>query len=639
MNKKFKYLSLLSTFGLASLALVSCDVENLTSTSLESSSTTTTSNSDSTSTTYEQSSDGINYSFNEVAASGVAPTTTLNSIDTSILSPSTVGELSEVETDTTLSGEYSNGVKINTAKKGSITLTLNNATIYQNISEGKALWNVNKGVTVNLYIPEGTTSYIYNNTDDTNALHIKGELNISGGGKLVVISGSKSAIKCSSKINIDSTNLELSAASYGISGESFEAVNANINVIYAGKDGIRAEVENEGVSTAPTFDDSIGYVNLNDTNYDAVVEGDGIQANTKLTISGGNINISTQGTWVSYTSANIAEYELENDDFKWSKSGSSYIKVSSDEIGTNYSRYYALTQSSKGLKVSALTYTLSSNTSEELEVVSTDYQLLITNNATVNLTTSDSGSKVSYGDTIINGGSEVYVNAGNKGFAPEHDFYLDGENTKLVITNSYEAVEASHIYFNSGEAYFSASDDGINAASDYSLEEYKNLTIENNGAYVSVNASGDGIDSNGTISFNGGTTLVLGPTSGANQAIDADGKIYYNGGVVLAVGASGMSSTQNFTSSTSNYVIDVISNQSQSNVITIVDESGNVILSTTVNQSFGELIYSSNQLTKGSTYKVSIGSTTISLTISNTVASSGSSNEGNGRNPGFPGGR
>ncbi len=633
--KKTKLSSLLILSSLA-LGLTSCQTN--TSSLVDSSNS---SNTEGTSTGSSQTSTGSSSSsqtitMNSTVASGLAPVVSLNSIDTSILTTEESGEEASFKSDETLSGNYYNGVNITTEKKGSITLTLENATIYQNSDTGKALYNQNKNVSVTLNLPEGTTSYIYNNYDDTNAIHIKGSLNITGSGKLVVISGSKSAIKCNGLVSVTDSTLELSANNYGIQAEEVELSGANVNVLYAGKDGIRAEVENEEVSEAPTFDASIGYVKLTNTIYKASVCGDGIQANTTLTISGGTTEIETQGSFVSYTSSNIEEYELEDDDFKWSKSGNSYQKMSSDVIGTNYSSYLALTQSSKGLKVGALKYTLATDTTTEYEVSSTDYNLLITDGAVVNITSTDSGSKVDYGDTTIDGGSIVNVNAGNKGFAPEHDFYLKGSDTVLTVTNSYEAVEASHIYFEEGSAYLSANDDGINAASDYTTSDYADLTIDFNGSYVSVNGKGDGLDSNGKINFNAGTVLVLGPTSCADSAIDADSTITFAGSFVLAIGASGMTETQNYATSGSTYVIETteLSSNSSSNTLTITgnDES----YTTTFSQSFGEIVFSSSNITSGSSYVFSLNNTTTTVSVTSNITASSNTNgaPNQGGNPG-----
>ena len=56
---------------------------------------------------------------------------------------------------------------------------------------------------------------------------------------------------------------------------------------------------------------------------------------------------------------------------------------------------------------------------------------------------------------------------------------------------------------------------------------------------VTVNASGDGLDSNGALTINGGTVYVSGPTGDGNGTFDCDGVFTINGGVVLGTGSSG----------------------------------------------------------------------------------------------------
>ena len=60
------------------------------------------------------------------------------------------------------------------------------------------------------------------------------------------------------------------------------------------------------------------------------------------------------------------------------------------------------------------------------------------------------------------------------------------------------------------------------------------------GGEVYVNASGDGIDSNGSIRFEGGAVYVSGPTANDNGALDASGSMTVSGGILLAAGSSGM---------------------------------------------------------------------------------------------------
>ena len=60
-----------------------------------------------------------------------------------------------------------------------------------------------------------------------------------------------------------------------------------------------------------------------------------------------------------------------------------------------------------------------------------------------------------------------------------------------------------------------------------------------------VNASGDGIDSNGSLSVSGGVVLVSGSTNSGNGAFDYDSSAKVTGGVVVALGSSGMAQNRN----------------------------------------------------------------------------------------------
>ena len=59
--------------------------------------------------------------------------------------------------------------------------------------------------------------------------------------------------------------------------------------------------------------------------------------------------------------------------------------------------------------------------------------------------------------------------------------------------------------------------------------------IQINGGNISINAQGDGIDSNGSLVMDGGYVVVNGPSSGGDSAIDHDGLCLINGGTLIAV--------------------------------------------------------------------------------------------------------
>jgi hypothetical protein len=352
------------------------------------------------------------------------------------------------------------------------------------------------------------------------------------------------------------------------------------------------------------------------------------------------MNVETAGSWVNYSADNIATYDLKDDDFKWTPSGSSYKKVDSDTVGNNYSRYYAFAQSSKGFKVGGLNYYYKDDSATTYELVSTSYNLTITDEAYVTLVTSDSGAKVDYGDVLINGGSQVEINAGNKGMAPEHDFIIDGDRSALTVSNSFEGVEAAHIYFKNGVTKLSSSDDGINAATDYPNDStYNDLLIQMEGGTLSLRAEGDGLDSNGDIKLNGGTLLVAGPTRGGNGPIDAGdrNKVYFNGTDVISISSSSMLDSNSYSSDSEAYTIVVGGSISKGTNVALLDNDGNTILSADATCTGQAVIFSSSKIKTGS-YKVRIGSTETNVTVSSKITTSGISSGGGPGGGGFPGG-
>jgi hypothetical protein len=59
------------------------------------------------------------------------------------------------------------------------------------------------------------------------------------------------------------------------------------------------------------------------------------------------------------------------------------------------------------------------------------------------------------------------------------------------------------------------------------------------GGQLTLDAGGDGLDSNGYMSISGGETVVYGPTNSGNGSLDSSG-LTLTGGTLLALGASGM---------------------------------------------------------------------------------------------------
>ena len=63
------------------------------------------------------------------------------------------------------------------------------------------------------------------------------------------------------------------------------------------------------------------------------------------------------------------------------------------------------------------------------------------------------------------------------------------------------------------------------------------------GGTLTIDAGGDGFDSNGSAEITGGTVIVHGPLNDGNGALDVNGTFTISGGTLLAVGSSGMAET------------------------------------------------------------------------------------------------
>lgn len=151
-----------------------------------------------------------------------------------------------------------------------------------------------------------------------------------------------------------------------------------------------------------------------------------------------------------------------------------------------------------------------------------------------------------------------------------------------------------------------------------------------NGGTVYICAGGDGIDSNGDLTFNGGAVYVDGPMSGGDSAIDSDGIITSNGGTLVAVGGTGMLRAPN-ASSTQNVLKAVFDTaQTANSIITIKDTDGNTILEYSPKTAYQSIVYSSDTLKKDTSYTISVDGTQVSeFTATDTVTTVGSAVGGN----------
>lgn len=254
------------------------------------------------------------------------------------------------------------------------------------------------------------------------------------------------------------------------------------------------------------------------------------------------------------------------------------------------------------------------------------------------------------GDILISGGN-LTISSGDDGVHADDNLQVDGGT--IDIKKCCEGLEGVQITLNDGDISIVASDDGINAADGSSSSGMgmggfgggqasssdSSVLLTINGGNIFVNAGGDGLDSNGNIVMNGGNVTVLGPTSDGDTALDFDGAFTINGGVLMAFGSSGMLETPT-SAQNGCCIVTTLGTVSANSEFSLMDSSGNVIMSYTPTKNYASAIVYSSDIKNGSTYMVTAGSTTQSITVNSNVTTNGvSGGFGGGQNGGFGGGQ
>lgn len=187
------------------------------------------------------------------------------------------------------------------------------------------------------------------------------------------------------------------------------------------------------------------------------------------------------------------------------------------------------------------------------------------------------------------------------------------EGATINVTNCTEGLEGATVNLYGGNATIVSSDDGINAANSDFTDYSFSLNIY--GGNWDIDAGGDGIDSNGAITVSGGVTDVSSSTQNDNNAIDwgDNSAITVTGGTIIGIGMGGMQ--EGFTNG--NYVM-FSANLSKGNVISIIDNSGNVLYTTTVKKSANSVIFSNDDLVDGATYTLKVNGSTVATATEGT---------------------
>ena len=500
-----------------------------------------------------------------------------------------------------ISGKLDGMILVDAPKNAKVQLVLCGVNIYSETSA--AIYIVN-GDKVFVTLAEGSVNTLANggsftqiNANNVDAvLFSKQDLTLNGTGSLTVTSPGGHGIVCKDDLVITGGSYEVNVASHGIdANDSVRIRNAGIT-IDAGKDGIHCENGDD-----PTR----GFVYVSSGTIKAEAEGDGVSASHYLQINGGTIDLVCGGG---------------------SQNGN---KDHSDHFGD-----FGVGPAGFGGRPGKPSQNQPEDTITEdatsMKGLRADNSLLICGgDITINSA-----------DDCIHSNVSVFIQGGTFSLASGDDA-IHAEDTLTVtdgnieITESYEGLEALHIDLQGGDVSLIASDDGLNAAGgvDQSGTEggrdgmfggpgggrpggnrpggggvtfNSNGSIRISGGTLYIQASGDGIDANGTLEITGGHTTVVGPTRGDTAILDHDVSATISGGTFIGTGAAGMA--QSFSDSKQGLIAVNVGNQSAGTEVKLQDADGNTILTVAPKLDFAVVILSSPELTKGESYTLFVGS-------------------------------
>ncbi|ABY33815.1 MAG TPA: carbohydrate-binding domain-containing protein [Chloroflexus aurantiacus] len=235
---------------------------------------------------------------------------------------------------------------------------------------------------------------------------------------------------------------------------------------------------------------------------------------------------------------------------------------------------------------------------------------IIINDGEIRLDVAEDGLHADTSITI-NGGTFTIAAADDAIHAEQQVTITAGE---MNVTDSYEGIEGQHIRIDGGTITIIASDDALNAADGSGAQGGGfggmgggQWTLTMTGGSLTVDAGGDGIDVNGSITMSGGVMVVYGPTESMNAALDYDRAFTISAGQLIAVGSAGMAMAPDTSSTQPAVLINLSTVQTAGTSIAIVNAAGEPIVSLTPDKSYQSLVYSGTGLTVGEQYQVVVG--------------------------------
>ena len=249
-------------------------------------------------------------------------------------------------------------------------------------------------------------------------------------------------------------------------------------------------------------------------------------------------------------------------------------------------------------------------------------------------------------------GGRISVDSGDDGIHAASSLTVCGG--ELDVVRSVEGLEALTISISGGAINIVSSDDGLNASASggaetsmfggfgvgrndpFASDEGAGIFIS--GGKLTVNAEGDGIDSNGSLWVSGGEVYISGPTNGGDGALDYETTGYITGGTVIAACAEGMAENFDYNSTQGTILYSLPSSEPAGTEVTVTDAEGAVLARYTPEKAYKVVVVSAPGMAAGGKYTVTCGKASESIELSSTVYGSGGMMPGMGGGPGGFGG-
>lgn len=506
------------------------------------------------------------------------------------------------------SGTLSEGQIVVDADDAKVQIVLDNVDITCATSAAVYVKSAEK---VFVTLAEGSQNTLRNTdeyvaVDDNNidaVIFSKSDLTLKGTGSLTIVSAEGHGIVSKDDLKITGGTYDITAAGHALSGKDSVRIADGIFVLTAEKDGIHAENAD---------DEEKGYIYIADGDFTITSDGDGMGASNIVQIEDGTFDITAGGG--AANSLKTHESDMPGgpgggmpqngekpDGEDMPEMGEKPDGVNMPEMGEkpDGENMPQMGEKPDGENMPQDTTTDESGTSTkgikadgDMYLKGGTYQIdsaddSIHSNA--NITIADGTYTLATGDDGVHADDALIVNGGT-----------------ITVTESYEGLEGLTVTINDGTIDITARDDGINAAGE---------KMELNGGYIHILEGGDGVDSNGDLTINGGEIYIDGPSDNGNSAIDYgdQSSAYVNGGTLVAIGSSGMA--EGMSDSSKQKVLMVkLGEQMEAGDVVLTDREGNVIVSYTALKSYDCVIISTAEVESGAAYTLTTSGTTTEVT-------------------------